>query len=76
MTILRVMFTLEMVLDEFPYVAFMWQDTISFLRAFGLVTESGEISEVFRLHHVQSEARFQNNICIRLKNQVHVIYDS
>jgi hypothetical protein len=33
MTILRVMFTLEMVLDEFPYVAFVGQDTI-FLTSF------------------------------------------
>jgi hypothetical protein len=73
------MFMLEMVLDEFSCVTFMEQDTNFLSYELGLVTESGEISEVFKLHHVQTyicEARFQKNFCIRLKNQVHVIYDS
>jgi hypothetical protein len=40
------MFMLEMVLDEFSYVAFMEQDTNFLSYELGLVTESGEISEV------------------------------
>lgn len=56
------MFMLEMVLDEFSCVTLMEQDTNFLSYELGLVTESGEISEVFKLHHVQRyicEARFQ-----------------
>lgn len=57
----------------------MEQDTNFLSYELGLVKEFRRNSEVFKLHHVQTyicEARFQNNICIRPKNQVHVIYDS
>jgi hypothetical protein len=52
----------EMVLDELSCVAFMEQDTNFLSYELGLVTESGEVSEVLKLHRVRTcicEARFQ-----------------
>jgi hypothetical protein len=62
------MLMVEMVLDEFSGVAFMEQDTNFLSYELGLVMESGEISEVFKLHHVQTyicESLLPNNICIK-----------
>jgi hypothetical protein len=73
------MFMLEMVLDEFSYVAFMEQDTDFLSYELGSVTESGEISEVLKLYHVRTyicEVCFQTIYAFRLKIQVHVIYYS
>jgi hypothetical protein len=60
---LRLMVTLEMVLDEPSYShIYGARYQFSFLRAWIGVTESGEIEEVIKMHHVQTpnfEARFR-----------------